>query len=650
MTKTETNFFAQNMEKIILGVGLLVLLVIAFLFLIRDPYKVEIRTVRGLPKEVGPAGVEGVVEDAVETLNERMASDKLEFEVPEIPNYTAALASAYERAPVGLSQFAKLGGHGTDVGGRIDGDREPWILPDPPMPLQVVASADYGLLEFDEIEDPDLLSGLQKVVGNQTPADIRYVSVEAIFDMDVWRQRFERIPLQQRVPDVLYRNSMFVTGTYLIRQTQDPISKRWGETTRITPVDGRLHYLPDPDRKFDRAAGEDAVRLVKTAQREIARPPFFPLDPVRPWTEPSAHDAQLTLEQQEQVNTLTRKINSLERRIEIQRRRLGLEERRPRPGEDFEERPGREFEIPFGDERPPPGRRPPSRRAPAPAGGGNNAQAQLTEMEAEMAELERRRDAIRAGRDPDAEPMPGEMMGPDQRMPPEMLEGLTPEQIRRMEMGEFEQPGVIAGFEQQSSGQVEVWAHDLTVEPGRTYRYKVVATVLNPLFQNRQLPEEQAQENQHRISLAPTQIEIEAADWSDPVKVEPKYHFFAVSGNAAAQSAEVLVFTIFNGAMQVETFQVQPGDPIGQVVERTFPDGSVHKLDLRVGAVMVDIVSAPGGVGLSGARMLYLDPQTNRIAARDVNQDKNSRRLKELRFEVNEAEQVQAQARAEPEF
>jgi len=647
MTNTETGFFAQHMEKIILGVGLLVLLAIAFLFLIGDPYQVEIRTVRGMPEQVGPAGVEDVVEDAVESLNERLASDKLEFEVPDIPNYTAEMAAAYERAPITVSRFARIGGHGAEVGGRLDGQREPWILPEPPMPLQVVASADYGLLRFDQFEDPDLLSGVQRVVGNQTPADIRYVSAEAIFDMDAWRQRFERIPLQQRVPDVLYRNSMYITGTYLIRQTQDPISKRWGQTTRITPVEGRLHYLPDPDRTFDRAAGEQAVRLIKTAQDQIARPPFFPLDPVRPWKEPGAHDAQLDLEQQEQVNRLTRKINSLQRRIEVRRRQLGLEENRPRPGQDFEERerPGREFEAPLGEER-----RPPSRRAPA--GGGSSAQAQLTEMETELAELERRRDAIRAGRDPDAEPEPGQLMGPDGRFPPEGLEGMSPEEWRRMqEMGEFDRPGMVAGDDQpQSSGQVEVWAHDLTVEPGRTYRYKLVATVLNPLFQNQQLPEEQAEENKDRVSLAPTQIEIEAADWSEPVTVEPKYHFFAVGGNASAQSAEVQVFTIFNGAMQAQSFQVQPGDPIGGVVERTFPDGSVHNIDMRVGAVMVDIVSSPGGVGLSGARMLYLDPQTNRIATRDVNQDKNSRRLKELRFEVNEAEQAQAQARAEPDF
>ncbi len=640
MTKTDAGFLAKHLEKLILGVGLIVLLAIAFLFLLREPYQVEIRDVNNRPQKVGPSGVEAIVEDAVEALDRKLAGDDPGFEVPAIPNYTAELALTYEKAPVTASQFAMLGGHGTNVGGESDGVTENWILPTPPVPVSVVASADYGLLRFDEFNDPNLLDGVQKLVGNQVPADVRYVSVQATFDMDDWRHRFERIPLAQRVPDVLYRNSMYITGVYLLRQEQDPISKRWGNQTRIQPVQGQLNYLPDPGQQFDRAAGENAVRLVKTAQNEIARPPFFPLDPARPWAEPGTQGAQLNADQRQEVNNLANKIKSLERRIELHRRRHQIEAR-PRPddrnfrGEEFQE-----FDQQPGVRRPPPA------RAPVNAA-GRDPQAQLADMEAELAELQRRRTAITAGRDPDADPLPSqERFNPGiEGIPPHMLEQMSPEEIEQWQMEQLERPDMDAGLRQQVRGQVDVWGHDLTVKPGHTYRYKVVATVLNPLFQNRQLPEEQAEQNEHRISLTPTPIEIEAADWSEPVKVESKYEFFVVNGNPGNQNAEIEVYTVFNGARQVERFQVQPGDPIGQVVTRALPSGAVHNIDLRVGAVMVDIVPAPGGPGLSSARMLYLDPETNRIAVREVNQDKNSRRRQLLEFEVNQATQARADDR-----
>ena len=57
----------------------------------------------------------------------------------------------------------------------------------------------------------------------------------------------------------------------------------------------------------------------------------------------------------------------------------------------------------------------------------------------------------------------------------------------------------------------------------------------------------------------------------------------------------------------------------------------------------MDIVNIPGATGgLGSARVLYVDPLTNRIAARDIAQDKSSSKREQLMFEVNEATQVRA--------
>jgi len=172
-----------------------------------------------------------------------------------------------------------------------------------------------------------------------------------------------------------------------------------------------------------------------------------------------------------------------------------------------------------------------------------------------------------------------------------------------------------------------------------------VVAVRNPLFQNRQLPQEQAEANRDRIALEPAKFEIQAGEWSEPVAIEPKHRFFVVSANPKAHTAEVEVFTIFKGERRREKFNVSPGDPIGQVVQRQFPDGQVFKIDMRVGAFAVDIVSIPGvgGAGFASARMLYQQDGSNRIVTRDIAADKNDRLRQELQFEVNEAEQARAQ-------
>ncbi len=637
MKNAEIGFMAKHVEKLILGAGLLVLLVVLAFYVLGDPRATTIKDINGRDQKVGPTTVETVVADAIKKVETNLSSDNSGIPEVQIPQHAAEFARTYSRVPMDMAQIVALNGPGPGISGDIDTERAPWELPNVPMPISVVAEADYGLLLFDAINDPNILSRMQQLVGNSVPADIRYVTAAAVFDMNAWSQRFERIPLQTRVPDLIYRNSLYVTGVSLKRQTLNPISKRWEDETSIDPIPGQIAFMPGDQRSFDRGAGEDAVNLIKTSQPRIARPPFPVLDPIKPWRPPGDAGIKLSVEQRQQLNEIMRKIGAQERQVLTLQRQLGLPQQLPNqpgveggPGPEFGGAGAgfEEFGPPRAGNRPPPGNTPREQQQ----------RARLAEAETALLDLYRQRDEFRQGA------MAGlATFDPNQPLTQEQLDMLTPEQRQELlETGRLANPPG-GGVESMADGRIKVWAHDLTVQPGRTYRYKVVVSVLNPLFQNRQLNPEQVEANRNRISLAPPTFEVDAGEWSEPVDVEPKYYFFAVAGNANTQTAEFEVFRIFAGARQVEKFNVSPGDPIGGIVQRQLPGGQVHNIDMRVGAFAVDIVNIPGATGgLGSARVLYVDPLTNRIAARDISQDKSSSKREQLMFEVNEATQVRA--------
>lgn len=116
--------------------------------------------------------------------------------------------------------------------------------------------------------------------------------------------------------------------------------------------------------------------------------------------------------------------------------------------------------------------------------------------------------------------------------------------------------------------KVKLWAHDLTVEPGAVYQYRMRVVVNNPLFE-RSLQNEQA-------ALAKQQlIEGGWSDWSDAVDVGRDRYFFitnavshdGVSGRPRA-TAELFVF--YYGYYRSGSASVEPGDVMN--AKATLPD------------------------------------------------------------------------------
>jgi len=127
-----------------------------------------------------------------------------------------------------------------------------------------------------------------------------------------------------------------------------------------------------------------------------------------------------------------------------------------------------------------------------------------------------------------------------------------------------------AGAGSAAAGQVEapllenpsvrVWAHDVFVERGKTYRYRMVVVLNNPMFGqgNVMVPEQKQWADAAIIRSAPS-------EWSEPVRVDDETYFFITSANASdrmnrTSSARAEMFIFKWGRWRKGDVQLEPGD------------------------------------------------------------------------------------------
>lgn len=132
-----------------------------------------------------------------------------------------------------------------------------------------------------------------------------------------------------------------------------------------------------------------------------------------------------------------------------------------------------------------------------------------------------------------------------------------------------------------------VWFHDDSVEPGKTYRYRMRVRIWNRYVGKRDVLQDPS--NAEKTELT--------GDWSlpsDPVTVAPETHFF-VRGATSDDAVNVEVFKRFRGDWYKESFLVRVGDEIGELREiKTYElddKGNPVRagVDFRTGAVVLDI-------------------------------------------------------------
>lgn len=186
-----------------------------------------------------------------------------------------------------------------------------------------------------------------------------------------------------------------------------------------------------------------------------------------------------------------------------------------------------------------------------------------------------------------------------------------------------------------------IWAHDLTVQPGKTYRYRLKVTMYNRLAG---LPIRLLNPADARV----IEMTSDWSDWSPPVTVSPTVEWYLTGGGGlGGGSASATVFKILPGDRPLKSaFKVEAGQPIGQTAEvALLPGAPKQPVDFSTGAVLLEVrnkESIPQPYNKQGmldwtmadtTLIVYRDPAGN-VVSRTLLQDKANQRLKDLEAKV----------------
>jgi hypothetical protein len=433
------------------------------------------------------------------------------------------------------------------------------------------------------------------------PHDITILTIAANVDLaDVREQyRAERIDPETQAPAVI------PTGWFgdrpenivdVVIQRQELLGGEWTNLKVLDPIPGQFSF------RSQLAAGElDAVlrddvlgQLSDPAlQLALVQPAFYALkneDLSIPVIEDEEVDEE-ALERDEQINAIRTKIRNLERRRDAKLQRLeDLGGTRRKGGVRDDER-GRGPAGGAGRGGGPGRREPPGkgkRDAPGKGAGGFGEGGD---------DIGKRGDPTGSGRI-------------DKKVEDRLNREIDALEFKiALEYQRLRDLGVDVAAEEQDQSRdplsvlqedrLMVFGHDLYVQPGQTYRYRVAVRIYNPFFGKKR----SLVESQEHLAESFT-LDSATSDWSAPVRVNPPLRVFIThasppgsrgAGALGLGRATAEVYRFYDGRHWMETFAVSPGGYIGGVREQRIrsedgsEDGSME-IDFRTDLFVLDIV------------------------------------------------------------
>lgn len=562
-------FFEAHIEKLLLGLMVAVAAGVVVMQFATNPNQVTVRN-----QEYQPArAYDPVVRRAQELDGQMSATDP---KIPEVDDRTKALAGVEARVKSGVSprpQIIAMGAPAEIDDALLEGqaDDVEYAVVTPPPPSWPVVASSAGTLDpslLAETEDGERNEALAAIVGPAPPFDIATVSVEVTYDgaqlNDMYRTAGEG---DVRALPFNWVNAIEAFGLQLERQERQADGS-WGGSTLINSMPGRkaeFEWLED-----DADAGSlgrdqlaSAARVAFEEAFDYRRPLPLPMIAGPQWKPPTVLKQELAAQggadKQDEANQLNRRRAGLVRRLETVDTQIE-ESGRDRGGDEG----GR---GPRGPRQGDPQERPEDRQTQRLRQQKAQIEAEIAEVDAEITEL-----------------------------------GYDPETGAPIEVAGFEDTTVDGRLLEAS--QARLWAHDVTAQPGKSYRYRARLAINNPMYGR----EPVLLEAQRPLAASPI-VFSEASEWSDPVVVAPKTAFFLTSASdgrggalgPSEPSASIEVYTFYYGYYRRSTLTLRPGDLVS--TQADMPDG----LRLPVLAMGPDGDAPDPGAGRPGG-VIGADP------------------------------------------
>lgn len=520
------NPIEQHIEKIVLGVVLLLLLgVISMQFVLR-PNNVDV----GNNRKVSPDQIYTSLESQANQLRSQISD--LDPTLPEVKSvdlierYNQAFASAAGgrtslSAPLGQGvDIARA--TGTSIGDiKITSDGPVAALRVPVTSTPIAASQWATLDPYAVVQVPEY----SRYVPAQQPFDFPSVTVEASFSGKDLAAALNGENGGSAIPRRFWSTTgVAILGFEAERQKMMPDGS-WGASEPIeTPP-----HTPLPTGAIGPEAGLiDLTELVGNAGRaveEVARPMFPPTIAGSSWTPPSERMDSGDDSEATQIKRLQRQLDRA--RAELERltnapTRTSNPDPRGNPGG------GKTGGGIRRDDR-----RPSTTTQP------NRSRDRAQEVRERIRTLEEQLKDL----------------GVDQR------------DTRQASRSRLSGGDVRSVLEEES---VDLWAHDLGVEPGATYRYRTRVVVNNPLF--RKGAELDADDADQQALTSDPFARGAWSDWSSPVVAGAREYYFVTNAettaplSSAGPKATIELYQMYYGHYRKSTLSVSPGDELATTV------------------------------------------------------------------------------------
>lgn len=553
------NLIERHIEKVFIAISLAVLIFTVWTYGLNTPNTAYIDGQNLKPGEIDPA-----IETRANALNQQINSNDVPQALQDlkIANYTERYFDRISQKIAPVEKFNKLNA-AAYFGVDDETDSTPRYVPTVPAPVIVAVQPDLGAISQIAFSDNE---GLADLFTPGVPTDLSWISLVGQFDLHEMRKEL-LTPSSQGVFVQIDRNwweTQFAIVSFEVqKQTALPDGSFSDDPATFKPVidipgQPRINI---PESVTSLMEGVDYQQLIQLNQEVLTRYPFYPLKG-RVWESPTAIDAGLDLQYIQEVSTLYQAVakgakdteflikrrnsspqNELTFTPKVQEGVIALTNAQrdfynltnttvPLPDNTFEL--NLDYQSIFRAEK--------ENEVLA------QAEVERIAREAEFAE--------RLRLNPNAQPVYKDTAAPIQTI------------------GQIVIP---------QNGQYDIWAHDINVKPGESYRYRMRVSVTNPLWQKkRNLPTEQDE------YLDRLQLESDWGAWSSPITIQDTQFVFLDKAQSSPAPipglASVDVWKFWDGMWRNNSFDINPGDPIGSIAATDGLDVNYYN-----GANLVDI-------------------------------------------------------------
>lgn len=580
MAAKSGGFLEKYIDKIVIGVAVLIAVVVLVFQVLRSPAAVELNG-----SKVGPGEIDEQISRKVEMLERKLEQSP----EPKEETYT-------DKSSVFKKFLAQ---------GMINYEQRELLVPrDLQIPIpnprgeMVAQDRSYRIPRIGEISDVNasLFRCVAEVpvgeVGPQNPyskadtklEDLDFVTVQGSIDVgrlySAFNTSFAGSTVRPEWREEQFSRPVFVS-VKLERRQRSVETEPWSDWQEIgrTKIDEMRNVFDVPENISQLQAGRGIRTLMAQFRQEqivtnLLQPePYSYSYPSVQWLPPGLAQKREQMLEQQRLEQMRQ-----EREAEREARRRELEEQRERQRSRRDSRTRR-----GGDDFMGPGMMPGMGVEP---GRDSRTDRRWDDRGDEL--RERRERLLRERREELGDERGGEVDLSPEAMLDEILLG------EDVELADQE--------------RVVFWAHDDQTEPGMEYQYRIKLGVLNPIAGTNWFDESSADKKDDVIlwtdyQVAPETIEIPRRIYAFPMDVRTGDNMVTV---------EVAKYDL--GRWYKEAFQVRPGELIGHEKElvdtsagRGTGDVEAVKVDYSTGAMLIDVVSSAqwSGRGLLSRRDFY---------------------------------------------